>query len=69
MRRLRRFAGLCALIFAIAVAPARAADSTALPAHPVVVLAAASLTDAFNAIGAEFEKAHPGVAVRFSFAG
>ena len=33
------------------------------------VYAAASLTESFTAIGTAFEKAHPGVHVRFSFAG
>ena len=33
------------------------------------VFAAASLTDAFNEIGAAFQAAHPGVAVKSSFAG
>lgn len=35
----------------------------------LTVLAAASLTDSFEAIGAAFEAAHPGVKVTFSFAG
>lgn len=35
----------------------------------VVVLAAASLRAAFTSLGASFEAAHPGVTVRFSFAG
>ncbi|WP_344137917.1 molybdate ABC transporter substrate-binding protein [Pedococcus bigeumensis] len=35
----------------------------------VTVFAAASLTKTFTEIGAEFEKAHPGVQVRFNFAG
>ena len=33
------------------------------------VFAAASLTDAFKMLGADFEKAHPGVTVTFNFAG
>jgi molybdate transport system substrate-binding protein len=33
----------------------------------LTVLAAASLTEAFERIGADFEAQHPGVAVRFSF--
>jgi len=33
------------------------------------VFAAASLTDAFKALGSAFEKAHPGVTVKFNFAG
>src|SRR5471032_1599992 len=37
-------------------------------AKQLTVSAAASLTDAFNAIGPLFEKVHPGVEVRFNFA-
>ena len=37
--------------------------------HQLTVFAAASLTKAFAAEGAAFEKAHPGVHVTFSFAG
>jgi len=35
----------------------------------LVVFAATSLTDAFNQIGAGFEKAHPGVTVKFNYNG
>lgn len=35
----------------------------------LTVFAAASLTDSFKALGADFEAAHPGVSVRFNFAG
>ncbi len=35
----------------------------------ITVFAAASLTDAFNAIGKQFESANPGTKVTFSFAG
>jgi molybdate transport system substrate-binding protein len=35
----------------------------------VIVFAAASLTDAFEEIGKDFENANPGVTVRFNFAG
>jgi molybdate transport system substrate-binding protein len=35
----------------------------------VTVFAAASLTEAFTTIGKDFESAHPGVTVRFNFAG
>ncbi|WIY05295.1 molybdate ABC transporter substrate-binding protein [Amycolatopsis mongoliensis] len=35
----------------------------------LTVFAAASLTESFTALGKEFEAAHPGVTVKFSFAG
>ncbi|HEY0839344.1 MAG TPA: molybdate ABC transporter substrate-binding protein [Vulgatibacter sp.] len=35
----------------------------------IVVFAASSLREAFESIGAEFERSHPGVAVSFNFAG
>lgn len=38
-------------------------------AVPLTVFAAASLTESFQALGAAYEKAHPGATVRFSFAG
>jgi molybdate transport system substrate-binding protein len=44
--------------------------SAALQAQQTVtVFAAASLTEAFTAIGKRFEKSHPGVTVQFNFAG
>ncbi|GAA1432735.1 molybdate ABC transporter substrate-binding protein [Microlunatus lacustris] len=43
------------------------ADSGAAPSGPVTVLAAASLTEAFSTLGAQFEAAHPGTTVTFSF--
>lgn len=39
------------------------------PSGEILVFAAASLTDAFQAIGAAFERANPDTTVRFSFAG
>jgi molybdate transport system substrate-binding protein len=43
------------------------ADDTAAEETTVTVLAAASLTESFTAIGAAFEQANPGVRVAFSF--
>lgn len=44
--------------------PARGESDSSL-----TVFAAASLTEAFKAIGQAFEQAHPGITVQFSFAG
>jgi molybdate transport system substrate-binding protein len=44
------------------------ADATA-PVNTLTVLAAASLSGAFDALGAAFERAHPGVKYRGSYAG
>ena len=43
--------------------------STPAPHTTLTVLAAASLLDAFNDLGAQFEASHPGVNVAFNFAG
>lgn len=43
--------------------------STPTPQAPLVVFAASSLTDAFNALGAAYEKKYPGARVQFNFAG
>lgn len=43
--------------------------NAAAPATTLTVFAAASLTDAFQTLGHDFESGHPGVTVRFSFAG
>jgi molybdate transport system substrate-binding protein len=80
---MRRFAVTIAALSAIAVAgcssssssssssaPAAAASSSApaaLPAGTLTVLAAASLQGSFTQIGKQFEAAHPGVTVKFSF--
>ncbi len=45
------------------------ADADDAPGDTVTVLAAASLTEAFTRIGADFEAANPGTTVTFSFGG
>ncbi len=47
--------------------PPRRRARRALPT--LVVFAAASLAEAFTELGARFERTHPGLAVRFNFAG
>jgi molybdate transport system substrate-binding protein len=68
--------GLAPLVLVAAFLAACGADDA--PATPpaegslegrVTVFAAASLTEAFEAIGAAFEDAHPGVDIEFSFGG
>jgi molybdate transport system substrate-binding protein len=54
------YLGLAALV----VSPPPAAAQNSL-----IVYAAASLTEAYGAIGRAFEQAHPGTRVRFNFAG
>jgi molybdate transport system substrate-binding protein len=49
--------------------PATVAPTTAPAAQTLTVFAAASLTDAFNAIGKAFQAANPGATVTFNFAG
>lgn len=41
----------------------------ATPQQTLTVYAAASLTEAFTALGTQFEASHPGTSVRFNFAG
>lgn len=44
-------------------------SSSAPEAKTLTVFAAASLTESFNAVKTEFEAAHPGVTVKYSFGG
>ncbi|EFC85451.1 molybdate ABC transporter substrate-binding protein [Parafrankia sp. EUN1f] len=48
-------------------APSASATASAEP-HKITVLAAASLTETFTTLGKQFEAAHPGTTVTFSFA-
>jgi len=73
--RSRRFAGLlAAIILAAALLGAAAcgsgsSSSNAGASSSIDVFAAASLTDAFTHLGADFTSAHPGVKVVLDFAG
>jgi molybdate transport system substrate-binding protein len=64
-----------ALVAACGTSPSTAATSPAATASPaplggnVSVYAAASLTASFNALGASFQAANPGVTVKFNYAG
>jgi molybdate transport system substrate-binding protein len=67
MPRLSRRAGI---VFLAAVSPGRISAQDTSPAEPeLTVFAAASLTGAFQELGAMFERVHPGTRVRFNFAG
>jgi len=50
-------------------APSGSSPTSGKVSGTVVVFAATSLTDAFDKIGAGFEKAHPGVTVKFNYNG
>lgn len=63
-----RLAALVALL-ALLVPVAACGKSKAEPTTTLTVLAAASLTDAFGEVQAAYAKDHPGVRLRFSFAG
>ena len=69
---MKRFA-LTTLLVAVLLAACGTAEkpqpTPAPQARTLTVFAAASLTDAFNEIGRNFEAAHPGVTVSFNFAG
>lgn len=78
--RVARVAGVtaAALVLGLGAAGCGAGSSGAAPASSgapaahtgtLTVLAAASLTEAFGTLKTEFEQAHPGVTVKFNFAG
>lgn len=59
---------LASSLLPAALAATLACAPAAAQAQEVIVSAAASLTNAFQAIGTAFEKAHPGAKVTFNFA-
>ena len=71
------FTVVCAAIAALVLAacssststPSASSSGSGKVSGTVVVFAATSLTDAFDKIGAQFEKAHPGVTVKFNYNG
>ena len=63
----RRFLPLLCLLFAALVFAGCGAQAESKP--ELTVFAAASLTDAFEELGEDFERQNPGVEVRFNFAG
>jgi len=71
------FTVVCAAVAALVLAACSSSTTTAPSGSSsarkvsgtVVVFAATSLTDAFDKIGAQFEKAHPGVTVKFNYNG
>jgi molybdate transport system substrate-binding protein len=65
-------AGACLAGVSLLAAGCGTAAATATASKPtgtVVVFAAASLKDAFDEIGTQFEKANPGVSMKFNYAG
>ncbi|MGW4213259.1 molybdate ABC transporter substrate-binding protein [Lentzea sp. NPDC004789] len=59
---------MTALLLAGCGSPAPATNGSGVTGQ-IAVFAAASLTESFKKLGAEFEAAHPGVKVTFNFAG
>ena len=83
LRHVRIAAGAGAAALAVALAACTSSPATSAPAAgtpasgsasakptgTLVVFAATSLTEAFDKIGAQFEKANPGVTVKFNYNG
>ena len=64
-----RAALLAVIMQLVGALPALGASAATPSSDTLNVFAAASLTEAFKAIGAAFEAAHPGSALQFNFAG
>ncbi|GAB4398686.1 MAG: molybdate ABC transporter substrate-binding protein [Anaerolineales bacterium] len=60
---------LALLLAGCATNPQPSSAKSAVEPRPLMVFAAASLTDAFTELGKNFEAANPGVTVTFNFAG
>ncbi|GAA4889374.1 molybdate ABC transporter substrate-binding protein [Saccharopolyspora cebuensis] len=65
MRRIPKFVAALVAVLAVAGCGQRADTGS----QQLTVLAAASLTEAFEEVAARFEQQHPGVSVRFDFQG
>ncbi|MQA84303.1 MAG: molybdate ABC transporter substrate-binding protein [Streptosporangiales bacterium] len=69
-RRVRSLLGAAlAVLTALAAVGCGSTESSSGDDRTLVVFAAASLTESFTALGKTFESSHPGVSVKFNFAG
>lgn len=66
---MRRVAFTCFAVVALCACGSSIAPASTALSGTLSVFAAASLTDSFNALGASFHTANPGVTVRLNFAG
>lgn len=66
---MRRVLFACAAVLALSACGSSSGPTSIPLSGTLNVFAAASLTDAFNALGASFHAANPDVTVRFNFAG
>lgn len=69
MVRLGRFAGLTLVVIAAACSPLGVAPRSLPPRQDLVVMAAASLSEAFTQIGGQFEAANPSFHIVLDLAG
>ena len=77
-RRISTSTAVCVAVGALVLAgcsssttssPSAGSSASGKLSGTLVVFAATSLTDAFDKIGAQFEKAHPGLTVKFNYNG
>jgi len=57
------------LVLSACSSSSNSSSASGKPSGTLLVFAATSLTDAFNKIGTQFEKAHPGLTVKFNYNG